>query len=372
MNFSQKPSRKSVVLLFSGGLDSILAYKHLERMGFKVFPVFFKTSFFDEKRALEYAQRNDIPLKVVDVSEEYLEEVVMKPKFGYGVGMNPCKDCRIFMLKKAYELARSMGMDFVATGEVVGQRPLTQGRNALFLVEKEAGVSGRVIRPLTGRKLPPTIAEKEGLYHKDQLLGISGRGRKAQFALAKEYGVKSYPTPAGGCILTDPIFSKKLRLFLLDLKYPVTVDFTKLLKLGRHFYVDGLYYLILARNSREERNFTSLRDSLVSDYGDRILVVEKPGSAGSRGDSHEEASVLGFAFLLKEFSKEIESLKVSGEISGENYVQRLKNLLSPPPEYLVAPYLDEKKVVLKYLKESLVVDLPSSVEKYEVADYFLK
>ncbi len=347
MNSSKRHS-KSAVLLFSGGLDSILAYKHLKKMGFEIYPVFFKTSFFSGKRAQEYARKNEIPLEIVDVSEEYLEKVIKNPKYGYGSGMNPCIDCKIFMQMKAIEYARLKGVDFIATGEVVGQRPMSQERKSILLIEREAGTVGRVIRPLTGKHLPPTEAEKMGLYNREELLDITGRGRKRQFQLARDYGVKYYPTPAGGCILTEPVYSKRLKLFLLGLGYRVTTAFTEILSIGRHFYVEKRYYLILPRDEREKELLDQLLPSLEGDYREEMVELLSPSGKAA-----------GVLFLLP----------------GVLPVRSLKELLEerifePSPGYLVAPYVSCRNLALKFKEHVIELEVPVGVEKHEVARYF--
>ena len=199
---------KALVLL-SGGLDSILAVKLLLEQGIEVEAINFRTNFCGPSKARPAAKMLGVRLHEVDIRKEFLE-VLKKPKHGYGSGMNPCIDCHALMLKKAGELMqkenscpeRSRRIDFIATGEVLGERPMSQHKKALKIVEKEAGLEGYLLRPLSAKLLEPTIPEKENLVDREKLLAISGRNRKPQMELAARYGIKNYPTPAGGCALT--------------------------------------------------------------------------------------------------------------------------------------------------------------------------
>ena len=201
--------KAKVLILFSGGLDSILATKLLLEQGIIVQGLTLKSAFFDAKQAKKAAEKVGIQLKVIDFSDEHLR-MVKNPKFGYGKNMNPCIDCHLLMLKTAQKIMTKENFDFVATGEVLGERPMSQRKQILGLLEKEAGLVGRLLRPLSAKLLLPTEAEKKGLVDRRKLLDIQGRSRKRQLALAKKWGIDWYSTPAGGCLLTDPEFSKKL------------------------------------------------------------------------------------------------------------------------------------------------------------------
>src|SRR5262245_8439721 len=213
--------------LISGGLDSSLATAHMKRLGFDVVGINFSTGFCSsdhlrmmgrtEKKtyrneALRAGADFDVPIELIDVAEEYLGAVLAEPKHGFGQNMNPCVDCRIFMFGKARGLLEEYGARFLFTGEVLGQRPMSQHRFALRTIEKESGLEGLVVRPLSGQLLPPTVPEKEGWLRRDDLLAISGRSRKEQMRLAAEYGIDDYPQPAGGCcVLTDESYSRRLK-----------------------------------------------------------------------------------------------------------------------------------------------------------------
>ena len=184
--------------LLSGGLDSRLAVRVLERAGAKVECVAFSTPFFDDSKARAAAAALGVKLHVIDFLDDEIS-LIEKPPHGFGGAMNPCIDCHALMIRRAGELMERLGFDFVATGEVRGQRPMSQNAQSLVTVEKASGLAGRLVRPLSAKLLPPTIPEQEGKLDREKLLDISGRSRERQIALAAEFGIKDYPSPAGGC-----------------------------------------------------------------------------------------------------------------------------------------------------------------------------
>ncbi|MBI5144256.1 MAG: hypothetical protein HZA30_04235, partial [Candidatus Omnitrophica bacterium] len=189
-----------------------------------------------------------IPLKVLNISEEYLG-IVKNPKHGYGSNMNPCIDCRILIFKKAKDYMKELGASFIITGEVLGERPMSQRRDAILLIEKEAGLKDLVLRPLSAKLFEPTLPEREGIVDREKLLAISGRSRKPQISLAEELGINEYPCPAGGCLLTDPGFAKRIKdLIEHD---SLTLSETKLLKVGRHFRLSQDAKLVMGRDEAE-------------------------------------------------------------------------------------------------------------------------
>jgi tRNA-uridine 2-sulfurtransferase len=243
------------VSLFSGGLDSILATELIRRQGIEVYAFNVKTPFGIPKKdgsseAEQAGQQLKVPLKVLTVEKDYLQ-MLRKPKHGYGRNLNPCVDCKIFILKKAKKYAREIGADFLFTGEVLGERPMSQHGPALRIIEQESGLKGKLLRPLSAKLLPQTVAEKKGLVDRNKLLSIQGRSRKPQFELAKEYGIKIYPSPAGGCLLTCEEYSKKLRDLLASKKHASMADLA-LLKIGRHFRF-GKNKIIVGRNEAENK-----------------------------------------------------------------------------------------------------------------------
>jgi tRNA U34 2-thiouridine synthase MnmA/TrmU len=226
---------KALVLL-SGGLDSILAVKLLLEQNIEVTAINFRTNFCGPSQARPAAALLGVPLREVSIREDFLP-ILRKPKHGYGAGLNPCIDCHALMLKKAGQIMRAEGFDFLATGEVLGERPMSQHKTALDIVAKEADVVGYLLRPLSAKLLEPTIAEKEGLVDREKLWDISGRSRKIQMALAAQYNITDYPTPAGGCALTQKGFSDRLRELMKN-KPGFNAHDIDLVRFGRHFWID--------------------------------------------------------------------------------------------------------------------------------------
>lgn len=260
-----KGKKVKALALLSGGLDSTLAVKLMLDQGLDVEAVNFVTPFCLCRKggcgALEVAENLKVPLKTINVGGEYLR-IVRKPRFGYGKNMNPCVDCRIFMLKKAKKYARKIGASFIFTGEVLGQRPMSQHRRTLGVIEEQAGLKGKILRPLSAKLLPPTEIEKKGLVNRETLLGIEGRSRKKQIGLAEELKVTEYSCPGGGCLLTYREFACKLK-DLFEHKKRVSLKDVQLLKVGRHFRF-GKSKIIVGRNKAE--NDLLLRMKTTNDY----------------------------------------------------------------------------------------------------------
>ncbi|MBN1483179.1 MAG: tRNA 4-thiouridine(8) synthase ThiI [Chloroflexia bacterium] len=261
--------------LMSGGLDSILALYLMLEQGLAVealhalLPVH-ETGQLDWIQ--QVCQRAGVPLYVANLEAPFFE-LLRHPQHGYGSGMNPCLDCRILVLRAAAERRRELGAAFVFSGEVVGERPMSQNRRALDLVERRSGLQGRLLRPLSARLLPPTIPEQEGLVDRERLYGISGRSRKEQLALAETYGLRDFPTPAGGCRLTDPNFARRARDLLQHQPNFTSNDFC-LLQVGRHFRLAPQIKVISGRHQAENLRLTELAQE-----GD--LLFEVRGGVGS-------------------------------------------------------------------------------------------
>jgi len=257
--------------LMSGGLDSTLAARVLREQGVDVVGLHFSTGFCttDHRRAI--GRKGDDPrrlrnkalvagveaeveVRVIDVADEYIE-MVKHPKHGYGAAANPCIDCRIFMLNKAREIADREGAEIVFTGEVLGQRPMSQHRNALDMIEKETGLAGRLLRPLSAHHLPMTRAETEGRIDRERLLSIKGRSRKEQERLAEDLEIHDYAQPSGGCcFLADPIFGRRFHDLVREEETPgrkITRDEIILLKVGRHFRLSPSVKAIVGRDEGE-------------------------------------------------------------------------------------------------------------------------
>jgi len=243
--------------LLSGGLDSTLAVKLMLEQGIEVHAINFTSPFCTctpknaECAAVVTAVRQlgGIPFKRVLLGDEYLE-VVRNPKHGYGSGINPCLDCRIMKIRKAGEYMREIGAAFLFTGEVLGQRPMSQHRKAIEIIDRESGFQGYILRPLSAAHFRPTVPEREGWVNRSKLLGISGRSRKKQISLAAEKGIQDYPCPAGGCLLTDKHFSDKMHDYFRFTERPSIKDMP-LLNVGRHLRLKSGDKIIVARNESE-------------------------------------------------------------------------------------------------------------------------
>jgi tRNA U34 2-thiouridine synthase MnmA/TrmU len=251
---------KKAIALLSGGLDSTLAVRLILDQGIEVIAVNFVTPFCTCNRkgrceARHVASQFDIELKVFNVGEEYIR-LIRNPRYGYGRQMNPCLDCRIFMFTKARRLMEEIGAAFVFTGEVLGQRPMSQRRDAMRLIERESGLEGRLLRPLSAKLLPPTLAEEE-MVDRDKLMEIQGRSRKSQMELAQAYGIDDYACPAGGCLLTDPQFAQRIRDLFEHTPEPSLKD-VELLKVGRHFRLSDKAKVIVGRDEAENKRLLKL------------------------------------------------------------------------------------------------------------------
>jgi tRNA-uridine 2-sulfurtransferase len=244
------------ISVFSGGLDSMLAAELIRAQGIDVLALFFETPFFTADRAMVSARSMNLPFKVVVITKRHLE-VVKQPKHGYGGNMNPCIDCHALMFRIAGEMLESEGAAFIFSGEVMGQRPMSQNKKALELVAKESGLNGLLLRPLSAKCLPPTIPENEGWVIRENLKGFQGRSRKPQMSMAADLKINNYPAPAGGCLLTEKGFSRRLK-DLLTSNPEVMVNQLESLKLGRHFRLNDHVKLVVGRNKRENEKLRKL------------------------------------------------------------------------------------------------------------------
>ena len=248
--------------LISGGLDSLLAAKLIMDQGIEVEGVTFVTPFPGcERFAGLAAKQLGIKHHVIFLNNL---KIVKNPKYGYGSAMNPCIDCKIFFFKNAKKLMKKIGAEFIITGEVVGQRPMSQMRKQIELIERESGLSGLIVRPLCAKLLEPSIPEKLGIVDRNKLLDISGRSRKRQIELAKKFGLK-YASPAGGCILTDTNFARKLR-DLFDHSKRIRLEDIELLKIGRHFRINKCK-IIVGRNKDENEFLMKMKGTKIEPAG---------------------------------------------------------------------------------------------------------
>ncbi len=253
--------------LLSGGLDSILATKLMLEQGVEVLGLNFITPFTND---LARDLGVDVRYIEIELGEEYLQ-IVRAPKYGYGKRMNPCIDCRIFMYRIARRYMEEKEGDFIFTGEVLGQRPMSQNKWQLNLIDKESGLEGLILRPLSAKLLEPTIPEIEGLMDREKLLDIEGKSRKTQIELAEKFGIVDYQTPAGGCKLTDPQFSKRLKDAFEHAEY--SLKDIELLKYGRHFRLPDGSKIVVGRDEGENEAISNLAEK-----GDILLeVVDFPG-----------------------------------------------------------------------------------------------
>lgn len=268
--------KPKAVGLLSGGLDSTLAVRLMLEQKVEVHALNFITPFCTctskgcRHEATRVAKRFGIEVKVISGGDEYVQ-MVKHPAHSYGKNMNPCIDCRIFMLKEAKKYMEKTGASFVFTGEVLGQRPMSQRKDAMKLIEREAGLEGRVVRPLSAHQLEPTIPEREGTVERSKLLDIQGRRRKPQMELAEKFNIQDYPCPAGGCRLTDPQFARRIKE-AFDHGEDSLLDI-KLLKYGRHFRLPSRAKAVVGRNEKENAVLSGWANK-----GDILLEVVGYGS----------------------------------------------------------------------------------------------
>jgi tRNA-specific 2-thiouridylase len=277
-------NNKAVVLM-SGGLDSTLAVRMIHDMGIEIVGVHFTGPFCQCNRgkggcisyAKEQAENLGIEFRTLPLGGDYID-IVIDPRHGYGSGVNPCMDCRILMFRRARELMNEVGASFVVTGEVLGQRPMSQLKHKLAVIEKESGLQGLIVRPLCGKHMPETLPEIEGIIDRKKMLAISGRSRKEQIDLAAMLEVGDYPCPAGGCLLTDKPFARRVRDAIAHEE--LRLESIALLKIGRHFRLPGGSKLVVGRDQQENEKIERLAGE-----GDTVLVpdTDKGPSALLRG-----------------------------------------------------------------------------------------
>lgn len=242
----------------------MLAAEFMRRQNIEIIGLTFETPFFQAKRAQAAALQINLPLIVENFTNDHLA-MLKSPRYGYGKNMNPCIDCHTLMLKHAGQKLEKIGAEFIITGEVVGQRPMSQTKQSLYIVAKNSGYADYILRPLSALLLPPIKAETEGKIDRARLLGIQGRGRKEQLRMAASFGINSFPPPAGGCLLTDPMFSRRLRDLFFHKEDRQIRDF-ELLKYGRHFRTDH-GKIIVGRNKTDNEALQKLA-------GDEDLICQ--------------------------------------------------------------------------------------------------
>ncbi|NFG25039.1 DUF814 domain-containing protein [Clostridium botulinum] len=317
--------------MISGGLDSILAAKLIKEQGIEVIGICFKSYFFNEENAKRMTEQIGIKLEVIDFSEEHFD-LVRNPKHGWGKNMNPCIDCHSMMMNYSGKLLEKFNADFIITGEVLNQRPMSQNRQALNIVKKESGYSDKILRPLCAQNLDPTQMEIDGLVDREKLLKISGRSRAIQMELAENWGIKDYPSPAGGCKLTEPNYSIRLRE-LVNRKSDVTQREIDLLKYGRHFITPNNVKIIVSRTADEGEAFKKLliKEDLVfltSKFNGAMVIIP------DGNNPTEEDLTLACRFAVRySKGKDEESVEVKyGNVSTE--FNKFKNVNSVTQEEL--------------------------------------
>lgn len=319
------------IALFSGGLDSILAVKIILNQGIDILALNFLTPFYPSDKAGDSkptakvaAEGLKINFKEIDLSAGYME-IVKQPKYGYGENLNPCIDCKILMFSHAKQIMQAEGASFVISGEVLGQRPKSQFRKALTIIEKESGLEGLILRPLSAKLLPESIPEKEGWVRRDILLGISGRSRKPQIAKAEDFQLKNLPGSAGGCLLTDRGFSRRLR-DLMEHSL-ATLNNIELLKLGRHFRLSPEAKLVVGRNKQENERLFGLKQE-----GD--ICLEPTQAAGplaiARGRLDNDTINLASRIVSRYCDKPLDKGGSSAEIEIEVHTMRVWNTVPNP------------------------------------------
>lgn len=282
--------------LLSGGLDSMLAICVLREQGIHMEAVVFRSPFFGIKSAQKAAAQLQVPLHVVDFSETILS-LVRNPPHGFGGAMNPCIDCHAAMIRRAGELMREWGFDFVSTGEVLNQRPMSQNRKSLETVAESSGLKGLLLRPLSAKHLTPTLPEADGRVDRERLLDLQGRQRQAQMALAARFGLTEYPSPAGGCLLTEKGYCRKLRdLYDHTDGIPPRAD-VELLKFARQFRLPEGGRIIVGRNRADNLALKAL-----SAQGRTLLhTVNVPGPTAAVMGPIGEADLLRAAAIIADY-----------------------------------------------------------------------
>lgn len=291
------------IALLSGGLDSILATKLILEQGIEIEAVNFVTVFCNctahNKSCLasrSAANQLGIKVKVFEISSDYFQ-IIKNPRYGYGRNLNPCLDCRIFMFKKATEYMKEVGASFIVTGEVLGERPMSQRKEAMRTIETDSGLEGLIVRPLSAKLLKPSIPEEKGWVDREKFLNIQGRSRKPQFRLANDLGINDYPCPAGGCLLTDNGFAKKM-LDLMKQEPVFGVGDVKILKMGRLFRLSKEAKLIVGRNENDNNRLLNMAKG--NDVCFRTLTI--PGPVGIGRGSFDDDRVRLASRIIARYS----------------------------------------------------------------------
>ncbi len=320
--------------LCSGGLDSMLAGLILRDQGIEVEFVTFETPFFNAAKARKASAMTSIPLTVKPIYPAYIK-MLKNPPAGYGKHMNPCMDCHALMFKLAGEMMPEKKIDFLFSGEVVGQRPMSQNKTSLRYVEKHSGFAGYILRPLSAKNLPETIPEQEGLVNRELLLDIQGRGRKRQIDLANKFGITDYPAPAGGCLLTDVGYTNRLR-DLFDHQQECTEEELHLLKFGRHFRLNPEAKLIVGRTERDNENILNYHNPARDTV---IKVIKFPGPIALVPHGAKKDTIFLAASICAGYSRAPNFSSTQVKITSPNDKEFIE-VIGIPPE-------DVKKLMIK-------------------------
>lgn len=325
--------RKALALL-SGGLDSTLAVKMMLDMSIEVEALNFTSPFCTctgknsgcKSEAVRVAQEFNIPIKVIHKGLDYLE-IIRNPLHGYGKGINPCVDCRIYLLRKAKDYMLESGADFVITGEVLGQRPMSQRRDSMRVIERESGLEGLLLRPLSAHHLEPTIPEQEGWVDREKLLAIKGRSRKEQMQMADDLDVKNYPCPAGGCLLTELSFVPKVR-DVFDHSDDLNQRDFRMLKIGRHFRIGERTKLIIGRDENDNK---LLEAAIQPDETSLFWMDGNTPLAAVMGRQDEECLELAARLLLRYTRAEAgATCRVRIVVNGAESIRQISNTITEP------------------------------------------
>ena len=316
------------IALFSGGLDSTLAIKIIQEQGIEVEAVYINIGFESDFEKIEklkaLAEEIGVSFKSIDIRDKYIQDILFSPKYGYGKNFNPCVDCHANMIRVAKQYMQDSGASFIISGEVLGQRPMSQTKEGLIKIQKISQEEGLVVRPLSAKLLEPTVPEIKGWIDREKLYDIYGRQRDKQFELVKKYNLKNYESPSGGCLLTDANFAVKLRDFVSDKK--LEVEDIDILKVGRHMRING-YTFILSRNKDENQ----ILKSYTLDKFKILRPINIPGPVGlldNRAD--EETKKLASDILL-------------------TYTKAKEGQVSVDDEVFDAKAFDSKTEIQKYL-----------------------
>jgi len=278
----------TAIALFSGGLDSTLAMKLIIDQGIEVLAVNINTGFGSTKERLEHMQKicNQVgaELRIIDIESEYLQDVLFDPKYGYGKNFNPCIDCHAKMFAVAKRIMEAEGASFLISGEVVGQRPMSQNKDAMQTVLYESNCDGLLLRPMSALCLAPTIAEEKGWVDREKLEGITGRNRERQLELLQEMGLSDFESPGGGCLLTDENFSKKIFDFIQYDKFEVKDILV--LKTGRHLRLPDGAKLVVGRNKEENEHLQNIKNDKY--YHTKTIGIPGPHALLSKNASQAD------------------------------------------------------------------------------------